>query len=149
MKLGLFLSTHAIARHVLLASSCLSVLAVMTLGEAKPANAWFRVCNQSTERVDVAFAYPDGSKWVSEGWWVLASGDCAVVYGGDLQNRYYYVHAKGNAGGIWGKNNNFCVTSKKFTIGAADTRCGGLGRWAQFNQVDTGRSRNFTYNLTE
>jgi uncharacterized membrane protein len=141
---------QTLLRSLLLASSCFSVVSVLTLLEAKPANAWFKVCNQSTEKVDVAFAYTaGGGKWMSEGWWILRSGDCATVYGGELTNRYYYVYAKGNAGGVWTGNNNFCVISDKFLIGFADTRCSGNGRWEKFNQVDTGDSKNWTYNLTE
>ena len=37
--------------------------------------------------------------WQSEGWWVAQPGDCATVYRGDLERRYYYIYAADDIGG--------------------------------------------------
>lgn len=145
-----------------------STFSVLIMGTARPAHAWFEVCNQSTQQADVAFAYLDISDsrpidifgtrppaaqrgWISEGWWTLKSGQCARVYPHELRvrNSYYYVYAKGKNGGIWSGKKSFCVTGSAFTLGAANQRCGGNGYWKNFNEVFTGNSRNYTYRLTE
>jgi uncharacterized membrane protein len=150
MKFRLSFFVPAIVRHVLLASSCLSVLSVIIVGGAKPANAWFKVCNQSTQSIDVAFAYPQGNGWTTKGWWVLGSGDCKVVYSPPLEYVEYYVLGEGHAGGFWGGDRSFCVINRKFNIGVADSRCINPGRWAKFTKVDTGdRSKNFTFYLRQ
>ncbi|MBE9092897.1 DUF1036 domain-containing protein [Tychonema sp. LEGE 07203] len=144
-----------------------STFLALTFSFPSAAHAWFTVCNKSTQKVSVAFAYldinarkpdifgnapPQRSRgWTSEGWWSLSSGECAQVYPHELRvrNSVYYVYAKGEDGGLWGGDHNFCTIREAFTIGLADQRCGGRGEFKGFVEVNTGNARNFTYNLTE
>lgn len=146
---------------------CFSTFSIVTVGNPESAHAWFKICNQSTQTVSAAFAYEDlsginrdifGSAppqmsrgWTSEGWWNLKSGQCVQVYPHDLRDRnsFYYVYAKGDSGVVWEGKNPFCVTSSSFTLGFANGRCGGRGRFENFKEVDTGNSRNFTYRFTD
>lgn len=127
----------------------------------KPAHAWFEVCNRSGESVSLAFAYLDRSDnrhsyynngWVSEGWWNLNSGDCTQVYPHELwrRNRFYYVYAQGNKGRVWKGNKSFCTVQQRFKLGNAATNCSGPGRtWKNFVEINTGRSSDYTFNLTD
>jgi uncharacterized membrane protein len=87
-----------------------------------PANAEFRVCNKSGERVDVAFGYDGGrAGWIAEGWWTLGTGRCVIVHAQNLNNRYYYLYAEGNRGTEWNGENDrtgsdFCITRKAFKL---------------------------------
>lgn len=166
-------STVLPSRCLLLAFFSFSTLSIITIGEAKPAQAWFKICNQSTETVSTAFSYlnvssnrlggvlggvfggsiPQSNKgWTSQGWWTLNPGACAEVYPADLseRNSYFYVYAKGSDGGLWGGNKRFCVDpSSEFIVDSANKNCSGRGEWRGFNEVYTGDSRNYTYRLTD
>ncbi|MFM6396315.1 MAG: DUF1036 domain-containing protein [Planktothrix sp.] len=126
-----------------------ATFAVGMFSFSSPAHAWFDVCNKSTETVRVAFAYPENGGWTSHGWWRLTSGQCTTAYHPELKNRFYYVYSAGESGGNWGGNYNFCTIETEFRIANADKKCGTNGTWRGFAKVDTGKSRNFTYNLTE
>lgn len=114
--------------------------------------AWFEVCNRSSKRTYVAFAYYNAtdnrdtrrapvagiSQWVSEGWWTLNPGQCQQVYPHELwrRNNYYYVYAESDARrNIWRGNHYFCVgRGVPFRITQADLAtiggirgCGGTG----------------------
>jgi uncharacterized membrane protein len=143
---------------------------------AKPAQAWFRVCNKSSQSVAVAFAYldvPDSRDycnafgqceplprnkriWNSQGWWQLNSGQCVGVYPHELRKRnsYYYVYARAlNSSSSWGGDHSFCAVDdifSKFGLAYADTRCNGQNTTRRgFQQVYTGNTKNYTYNLVE
>ena len=41
------------------------------------AEAGFRVCNRSSQRIDAAFGYPHRQfGWTAEGWWTIQPGKC-------------------------------------------------------------------------
>jgi uncharacterized membrane protein len=162
------ISATSLSRYLSLALLSFSTLSIVTIGEAKPAQAWFQICNHSTQKVSTAFAYWDMDArrpdifglveptldrgWTSEGWWILNSGECAQVYPHDLseRNSTYYVYAQAFDGGEWGKGTDFCVVPRSaFTVGNANGKCGGEGVWKDFNEVNTGNSRNYTYTLNE
>jgi uncharacterized membrane protein len=124
---------------LLITSTALSIAAV-AIPQGK-ALAWFKICNQSSEKTHAAFAYSDEpdnrsrrsrlpqasvllSSWVSQGWWALNPGQCAEVYPHELwrRNRYYYIYAEKASGrGTWSGNQFFCVArGTAFTIGNAD-----------------------------
>ncbi len=50
-------------------------------------------CNETANLVSVALGYRAERGWMSEGWWQTPPGDCRVLYQGDLQSRFYYLHA--------------------------------------------------------
>jgi hypothetical protein len=82
--------------------------------------------------------------WQSRGWWNLNAGECTVVVGGDLQNRYYYYYAHTSDGREWNGPHTFCVLDQAFTIGQACPPSNEKG----FGQIDTGESDSFTQGFT-
>src|SRR5262245_29481068 len=92
------------------------------LAPTAPTLADFRVCNQSKEKVEVAFGYEAGKDvWISEGWWTLRHGGCATLWSGRLRNRYYYLYAEGDQGTEWDGSDDsrpgyFCVKDAKFKL---------------------------------
>lgn len=78
----------------------------------------FRVCNETSNRVSVAFGYRADKGWQSEGWWVAEPGVCVTVYRGDLgTRRYYYLYAADDiGGGAWDGNVYMCTRDESFTI---------------------------------
>ena len=122
------------------------------------AEAGFRVCNQSSLRISVAFGYVDRARgWVAQGWWVVDTANCADVYGADLDNRYYYFFAKSTADGgktTWSGKVPFCIQEQKFLLFQAQygknapDDCANAGlEFANFNVVDVGQSKNHTLNF--
>jgi uncharacterized membrane protein len=60
-----------------------------------------KICSNYPQPLWVAIMYyepgcSDGGDWIKKGWWRLTSGQCAIVYGGDLDdlNQYYYYYAE-------------------------------------------------------
>ena len=112
-------------------------------------NAYFEICNDSDEKVYSSYAFKSGEVYVSEGWWTLEPGGCAVVDGGRLRTRYVYAFAKGHDGGKWDGNYYFCTNSGAFTI-SGDSNCRSRGfNQTGFFEVDTGDADDFTLSLTE
>lgn len=99
-----------------------AALIIAGFAAASPAEAGFRVCNRSSQRVDVAFAYPHAQfGWTSEGWWTIPAGECKLIMRGDLTNRYYYLYATGSKGGVWQATSDqhggfFCVQTNRFVL---------------------------------
>ena len=46
-------------------------VALALLASAGPAQADFRLCNNTGSRVGIAIGYKDGDGWTTEGWWNL------------------------------------------------------------------------------
>lgn len=113
------------------------------------AQAELRVCNKTGYQASVAVGYQDGKKWVSEGWWNIDGGKCAVVVQGKLRYRNYYLYATHEIGGGWGGDYYFCTSAKSFTI-VGDKNCDDRGYDRNgFYKVDTGDSTSHTANLTD
>jgi uncharacterized membrane protein len=140
----------------------LAAVMIVTLATAQPASARFRVCNHSSQRVDVAFGYPHGHfGWTSEGWWTLHTGECRTIMRGTLSNRFYYLYATGSRGSIWqapeGQEGGFfCIQRDRFVFhnrnhekdGVLDCGAGNL-QSKQFFKVDTGGAPNHVHNLSD
>ncbi len=129
-----------------------SAFSTVTMGSVKPAHAWFNVCNKSSEKAYVAFAYTETrdnrqtvnrrypvqgiSQWKTEGWWNLNPVQCSQVYPHELwrRNRYYYVYAENDSRSkVWGGSHYFCVgLGKAFTGDQADLQIATLN----FNIAD-------------
>jgi uncharacterized membrane protein len=141
----------------------ITVLAIASLTTASPSNAEFRVCNKSSKSLDVAFGYDGGRQgWISEGWWVIGVGKCVIVRGGDLNNRYYYVFAKGDNGTEWNADDDgqegsaFCIADKVFTLYQRryepndEEACKKQGLQSKnFLQVDVGEYLRWTQTLED
>lgn len=137
-------------------------LALAGFALAGPAEAGFRVCNRSGQRIDVAFGYPDKrSGWTSEGWWTIRRGACRRIVREALTGRYYYLYATGSKGGVWQatgnqKGGHFCIRKKRFVLRNRDFVRNGvldcaahhlLGR--QFLLVDTGGAADHVQDLKD
>lgn len=131
----------------------LAALFLLTAASVTPASAQLRICNQSTETISVAVAYIEPvqqeRQWVSRGWFVTKAGECSVVVGGPLTNRFYYVRGTGTAGTTWGGANRFCTTADRFRY-VGDNGCEAAGfRTENFVEVDTGDATTWTFTLTQ
>ena len=111
----------------------------------------FRVCNETANRISVAFGYRADKGWQSEGWWVAEPTRCVTVYRGGLETRrYYYVYAADDiGGGAWDGSVFMCTRDESFTIfGVEDCLARGYERTGFF-EVDTENKTDWTLQLTE
>ena len=111
----------------------------------------FRFCNLSSQPVEVAKATysakrPTNEAFVAEGWYQFEPGQCQVLWPGKLQYRYYLVYAQNKQSGReWKGDIPVCVNREAFTLKSTICRSDQYQRL--FQQVDTGNSENWTYNL--
>jgi uncharacterized membrane protein len=121
---------------------------VLALLAASPAEAALTVCNKARNPARVALGRFDGRDWGSQGWWLLAPGQCADVVPGKLDARYYYLYATDGDAGVWDGNTSFCVgAAQKFTIPGRGN-CPGRGYdRKRFFRVDTNDNLNQVQNL--
>ncbi|NBZ89941.1 DUF1036 domain-containing protein [Stagnihabitans tardus] len=112
--------------------------------------AEFTVCNDSGVSRSLAIGYGDGKVWTSEGWWIIAPGDCKVVIPGPLKTRYIYWRATAVGEDFPDENYRFCTQAEPFTIeGAEDCEARGLTT-SGFRVTDTGTTEtDHTLVLTE
>jgi uncharacterized membrane protein len=111
----------------------------------------FRVCNETANRVSIAFGYRAEKGWQSEGWWVAEPNNCVTVYRGDLEaRRYYYLYAADDvSGGAWDGTVFMCTRDETFTIfGVEDCLARGYERTGFF-EVDTNNRSDWTLQLTD
>jgi len=117
------------------------------------AQARLEVCNQSDLVLMIAVGY-DTSKQrtVSEGWWKLYPGYCAVPVDVAFLKGNYYVHAESNSRSTmpgdefnWGEERSLCVKMEDFRLpdssqcrsGTAATRFDRvIKNWRNSNTVD-------------
>jgi uncharacterized membrane protein len=125
-------------------------LAPVQAPQADATDGSFRVCNQTSNPVSIAFGYRAERGWQSEGWWVAGPGDCQTVYNGRLEARYYYVYAADDiGGGSWDGQVFMCTRDETFTIfGVEDCLARGYERTGFF-EVDTQNRSNWMLQLTE
>jgi uncharacterized membrane protein len=128
----------------------LALLCATAVGQAAPALADFRMCNNTANRVSVSLAYTDGQAWVSEGWWNLKPSDCDTLVRGALAAQFYYVYAMDERGGEWKGKAFMCTSDREFKIdGRQDCFVRGFDRTGFF-EVDTGKdAKNWTVQLTD
>jgi uncharacterized membrane protein len=114
-----------------------------------PAMADLRVCNQTNNPVSVALGYRAQQGWQSEGWWVATPNQCAIVYQGPLNARYFYIYAADDVGGgAWDGTVYMCTRDEAFTIfGVEDCLARGYERTGFF-EVDTQNKSDWTLQLT-
>lgn len=128
-----------------------TVAALLVIGLwAAPAEADFRLCNNTSSRVGVAIGYKDQDGWATEGWWNLSPRSCETLMRGTLVARYYYVYAVDyDRGGEWSGQAFMCTRDKEFTVrGTEDCLARGYDRTGFF-EVDTGEQQTWTVQLTE
>jgi uncharacterized membrane protein len=117
-----------------------------------PSVGWagLEFCNETSVKQTVAIGYKDGEDWVSEGWWNIASGDCATPINDDLKSRYYYYRALVSGRDFQDENIAFCTARKAFTI-VGDSDCVSRGyEESMFSKIDTGKTaKHFTFTITD
>src|SRR5580700_9437354 len=103
MSDGIYLRIVAGAAAV----SMLTLLALTAF--ATPAEADFRLCNNTGSRVGVAIGYKDADGWTTEGWWNISARSCDTLLRGALVARYYYIYAVDyDRGGEWSGKAYMC-----------------------------------------
>jgi uncharacterized membrane protein len=114
------------------------------------ARADLRVCNQTANPINIALGYRAERGWQSEGWWLAGPNDCATVYQGDLNRRFYYLFAADDVGGgAWDGSIFMCTRDETYTIfGIEDCLARGYERTGFF-EVDTQDRKDWTLQLTE
>ncbi len=115
-----------------------------------PAFADLRVCNKTSNPINIALGYRAERGWQSEGWWIATPNDCATVFNGDLKSRYFYLFAIDDiGGGAWDGKIFMCTRDETFTIfGIKDCLARGYERTGFF-EVDTQNKADWTLELTE
>ena len=126
------------------------MLAGAVLASVSPAYADLRVCNQTADPVSIAMGYKADRGWQSEGWWVAAPSQCATVFQGTLNSRFFYLFAADDiGGGAWDGNVYMCTRDDTFTIfGVEDCLARGYERTGFF-EVDTQNKSDWTLQLTD
>lgn len=87
-----------------------------------PAEAAFKLCNQSYDVLNIAVAQPSRDRpeqeaFITRGWWRVAPNQCATLLRDPLQARYVYVFAAD----VFGKEAlsgaiALCVAPRRFVI---------------------------------
>ena len=90
------------------AGALLSIAAISAM-DAPKAHAWLKVCNGTSVTISYSHSEPSSScgsgncGFLMKGWWNIAPGACATVYGGSVSNMFFYGHAHGGAF-VWGNS---------------------------------------------
>jgi uncharacterized membrane protein len=115
-----------------------------------PARADLRVCNETGNPVSIALGYRAERGWQSEGWWVAQATQCATVYQGKLDSRFFYLYVADDiGGGAWDGTVFMCTRDETFTIfGVEDCLARGYERTGFF-EVDTQNQPDWTLQLTD
>jgi uncharacterized membrane protein len=117
---------------------------------AAPARADLRVCNDSSNPVSIALGYRAERGWQSEGWWVANPSQCAIVFQGDLNSRFYYLYiADDLGGGAWDGDNFMCTRDETFTIFDTDNCLARGYERTGFFEVDTQNRSDWTLQLKD
>lgn len=133
----------------------LAMAAALGLGAAGEAHAWVQYCNGVNVTIWTAYEHfapscvsSDGSSWRKAGWWGLLPGECKIVYGPDIPNRfsYYYAEQEGRSGLVWDGNFPTCTPDARFEL--CDNSCFSPSRNLGYRQLDTGSSDNYTLTFT-
>ncbi len=129
---------------------CGSALVLSSVLWSLPAAADLKLCNTTASRVGVAIGYKDDNGWATEGWWNIASHTCETLLKGDLNARFYYIHAIDyDRGGEWSGNSLMCTKNKSFTIRGVD-RCVERGfKQTKFFEIDTTEQSDWTVRLSD
>jgi uncharacterized membrane protein len=117
--------------------------AVAALGLSAPAQAQWTICNESTYIAEVAIAYPEGERRVTEGWTRIRPGECQVARRAALTPGLHHLYGRSSLahrGGLreWSGTTPLCIDESDFTI-AGDAVCEELGFQTRFfleTQID-------------
>lgn len=114
------------------------VLAVLyaALGLGAPAAAQWTICNETSYIAEVAIAYPEADRRVTEGWTRVRPGECQVARRQALTPGTHFLYARSSPahrGGMreWSGTTPLCVDAHDFSI-AGDAVCEDLGFETRF-----------------
>ena len=120
------------------------------IASAAPARADLRVCNDSSNPVSIALGYRAERGWQSEGWWVANPSQCAIVFQGDLNSRFYYLYVADDiGGGAWDGDNFMCTRDETFTIFDTENCLARGYERTGFFEVDTQNRTDWTLQLKD
>jgi uncharacterized membrane protein len=144
------MASSAILSQLRLALALIAVVLCGAFVSISPAYADLRVCNQTADPVSIALGYRAERGWQSEGWWVAAPAQCATVFQGKLNSRFFYLFAADDiGGGAWDGSVYMCTRDDTFTIfGVEDCLARGYERTGFF-EVDTQNKSDWTMQLTD
>jgi uncharacterized membrane protein len=131
-------------------TGAVALTGVLLTLSASPAQADFRLCNNTGSRVGVALGYKDAEGWTTEGWWNVSARTCETLLRGSLVARYYYIYAVDyDRGGEWSGHAYMCSREKEFTIRGTDNCLARGYDRTGFFEVDTSEQRSWTVQLTD
>lgn len=143
-------------RKLAIVCGVIGTMAMVGGGQAQqaPPNG-FRLCNLSSTNLELAKALNTGEKnpqgghiIISEGWYQFAKGECAMLWTGKLQFRYYLLYGQAKTvNKEWKGDIPVCVSRQPFTI--KSDLCQPDKYRRMFFQVDTGENDGWTQNLRD
>jgi len=138
---GLSFPTHVRVRrhfsHRLMAMVFCALASAVTIGAfSAPAAAQWTICNETSYVAEVAIAYSEGERRVTEGWTRVRPGDCQVARRVPLTPGMHYLYARSSTahrGGLreWSSTIPLCVDARDFSL-AGDAACEDLGFETRF-----------------
>ena len=100
------------------------------------------LCNSTDEEVTLAVAFREGSKWRSEGWWYVDSGECVHPTNADPRGSSFRLYAKSKSR-RWGGDQPHCTDSDAFNVADSEVDARGGGSdcrlWSAFRPIYTDR----------
>jgi uncharacterized membrane protein len=130
----------------------LIAVVMLLAGMAAPAQAEFRVCNQTLSLFNLAIGYPiQDELFETEGWWTLAANSCTSLIKEPLKASYYYLYGTD----IYGEpaivgSTEMCVAAKQQFIIPDQKDCWVRGyEQARFLEVDTRNASSWTVFIRE
>lgn len=117
-----------------------------------------KICSKYPKTLWVAIMYyhpqcSDGGDWIKKGWWKLTTGQCKVVYSGDLDdlNRYYCYYAEATDGAVWAGPYTRFVPFQAFSwcewIACSHSDGSPCGKNVGFRLLDINSYDNYTLTL--
>lgn len=122
---------------------------LLSMVPVRPATAGLRLCNQSFDVLNVAFAVPHEDGFRSQGWWRIAPSQCATLERAPLRSRFVYIFAADVFGSevLFGST-PLCIAPRRFDISLQEN-CLTRGYLdARFLEVDTGEQADWTVFVT-
>ena len=106
------------------------------LAAAGPAAAQWTICNESSYVAEIAIAYPETDRRVTEGWTRVRPGQCEMARRTTLTPGMHHLYARSSAahrGGLreWAGSTPMCVDARDFSL-AGDAACEDLGFETRF-----------------
>lgn len=122
-----------------------AVFVAALMGSAQAFQRNVTLCNRSTEKLDVAYAYDEvgTSEITSRGWRTVAACSCRDLFSADVKTTefFYYIARSGTFDTLSGGNAGICVhPSRAFRFigeNSSRGRCQNAGgRWLAFGQAN-------------